>query len=132
MKQRAVKHAVNLLGLEATCTVRGQSQLPKCFGGGSHTSKDRYGPADISALLPNAGWLSSPVRPHQGEVCSLSGGVMLPYRLNPYPAHYRPAFACSPFLYPLPCQVILRLPLLSGSQQGNGLTTFRRRNSRVV
>src|SRR5262245_2284708 len=48
-------HAVNLLGLEATCTVREPSRLPMCFGGGSRTSKDRYGPADISALLPNAG-----------------------------------------------------------------------------
>jgi len=83
-------------------------------------------------LLPNAGWLSSPVRPHQREVCSLSGGVLSPARLNPYPACYRPAFACSPFLYPLPSQVILRFPWLSGAQQSNGLTTFRRRNSRVV
>jgi hypothetical protein len=55
MTQRAVKHAVNLLGLEATCTVRRQSQLPMCFGGGSRTSKNHSGPADISALLPNAG-----------------------------------------------------------------------------
>ena len=55
MKQRTVKHAVNLLGLEATCTLPEQSQLPMCFGGGSCTSKDRCGPADISALLPNAG-----------------------------------------------------------------------------
>jgi hypothetical protein len=47
MKQRTVKHAVNLLGLEATCTVREQSRLPKCLGGGSRTSKDHYGPADI-------------------------------------------------------------------------------------
>ena len=55
MKQRAAKHAVNLLGLEAPCTVREPSRLPKCLGGGSRTSKDRYGPADISALLPDAG-----------------------------------------------------------------------------
>ena len=34
---------------------------------------------------------------------------------NPYLAHYRPAFACSLFLYPLPCQVALRLPLLSST-----------------
>ena len=55
MEQRAAEHAVNLLGLEATCTVRRQSQLPICFGGSSRTSKNHYGPADISALLPNAG-----------------------------------------------------------------------------
>jgi len=52
--------------------------------------------------------------------------------LNPYPADYRLAFACSLLLYPLPCQVILRLPLLSVGQQGNGLTTFRRWNNKVV
>ena len=76
MKQRTVKHAVNLLGLEATCTLPEQSRLPMGFGGGSRTSKDRYDPAVISALLPNAGWLSSHVRPHQREVCPLAGGVM--------------------------------------------------------
>ena len=62
MEQRTVKHAVNRLVLAATCTVRGPSRLPKCLGGGSRTGKDRYGPADSSALLPNAGWRSSPVR----------------------------------------------------------------------
>ena len=76
MKQRTAKHAVNLIGLEATCTLPEQSRLPKGLGGGSRTSKDRYRPADISALLPNAGWLSSHVRPHQREVCTLAGGVM--------------------------------------------------------
>jgi hypothetical protein len=67
---------MNLIGLEALCTLREQSRLPICLGGGSRTSKDHYGPADSSALLPNAGWLSSHVRPHQREVSTLSGGVM--------------------------------------------------------
>ena len=67
----------------ATCTVREQSRLPKCIGGGSRTSKGRYDPADISALLPNAGWLSCPVRPHQREVCSLAGRVMSPSGSTP-------------------------------------------------
>ena len=44
-----------------------------CFRGGSCTSNNHYGPADISALLPNAGWLSSHVRPHQREVGPLAG-----------------------------------------------------------
>src|SRR5438445_8744104 len=83
MKQRTVKHAVNLLGLEATCTLPEQSRLPMGFGGGSRTSKDRCGPADISALLPNAGWLSSHVRPHQREVCPLARGVMSPHGSTP-------------------------------------------------
>jgi hypothetical protein len=102
-----------------------------CSGGGSRTSKDRYDPADISALLPNAGWLSSAVRPHQREVCPLAGGVMslLP---NPYPANYRPAFACSLFLYPLPYQVVLRLPFLGRSPGGQRAATFRRWNTKVV
>jgi hypothetical protein len=116
----------------ATCTLLKQSRLPKCFGGGSRTSKDRYGPADSSALLPNAGWLSSHVRSHQREVRSLSGGVML-LTLNPYPTDYRPALACSPFLYPLPFQVVLRLPFRRGSApEDNGLTTFRKWNTKVV
>jgi len=85
MGQRTVKYAADLIGLEASCTLPEQSRLPKCLGGGSRTSQDRYGPADISALLPNAGWLSCHVRPHPREVCPLAGGVMsLP--LNPYPA----------------------------------------------
>jgi hypothetical protein len=118
--------------LRATCTVREQSRLPKCLGGGSRTSKDRYDPADISALLPNAGWLSSPVRPHQREVCPLAGGV-ISRSLDPYPADYLPAFACSLFLYPLPCQVVLRLPFLwRSAQESNGLTTFREWNNMVV
>ena len=93
-----MKHAVCLPGHEATCTLHEQSRLPKCFGGGSRTSKDRYGPADISALLPNAGWLSSPVHPHQGEVCPLSGGVMSPGGSTPVrPATGRPSLPPSSF-----------------------------------
>ena len=67
---------MNPIGLEATCTLRGPSQLPKGLGGGSRTSKGRYGPADICALLPNAGWRSAHVRSPQREVGPLSGGVM--------------------------------------------------------
>src|SRR5947209_2525710 len=106
MEQRTRKHAVNLMGLEGPCTLREPSRLPKGLGGGSCTSKDRYGPADISALLPNAGWRSSHVRPHQREVGPLSGGVMLLAR-NPYPAHCRSAFACSLLLYPPPHRLTL-------------------------
>ena len=35
-------------------------------------------------------------------------------RLNPYPAHYRPAFACSPVLYPQPHRLTLRLAFPEG------------------
>jgi hypothetical protein len=109
MAQRATKHAADLIGLEGACTLPGQSRLPKCLGGGSRTSKSPYGPADISALLPDAGWLSCHVRPHQREVGALAGGVMS-LTLNPYPPCYRAAFACSLLLYPLPCQVPLQVP----------------------
>jgi hypothetical protein len=71
------------LVLRATCTLREQCRLPICLGGGSCTSKDRYSPADISALLPNAGWLFSHVRPHQREVGTLAGGVMSPQGSTP-------------------------------------------------
>ena len=98
MKQRTAKHAVDLIGLEVTCTLREQSRLPRCFGGGSRTSKDRCGPADISALLPNAGWLSSHVRPHQREVGSLAGRVLSPPGSTPIrPITGRPSLAPSSF-----------------------------------
>jgi hypothetical protein len=132
MGQRTVRHAVALIGLEATCTLPRQGQVPKCFGGGSRTSKDRYGPADVSALLPNAGWLSSHVRPHQREVCSHFGRGDAAARLNPYPADYRPAFASSLLLYPLPYQVLLRLPLLSEGSRATGLPRSAGGTVRVV
>ena len=57
------------------------------------------------------------------EVSPLSRGMMSAHHLNPYPPHYRPAFASSTLLYPQPPQPSLRLacPL----RQGYGFTTFR-------
>jgi hypothetical protein len=52
-----------------------------------------------------------------GEVCPLSGGVML-LSLNPYPIRYRSAFACSPIPLPQPPRLPLRVAFridLSGS-----------------
>ena len=43
-----------------------------------------------------------------GEVCALSGGVML-RSLNPYPGGYSPALAFSPILYPPPRGLLLRV-----------------------
>ena len=100
-----------------TCTLREQCQLPKCLGGGSRTGKDRYGPADIAALLPNAGWLSPHVRPHQREVCSLAGGVMSPHGSTPgRPITGRPSLAPSSFtrrLISSPCET----PSLTGRRR---------------
>jgi len=51
----------------------------------------------------------------QVEVCPLSRGVMLPYgRLNPYPPHYKTAFASSTILYPQPYQLTLRFAFPEG------------------
>ena len=50
----------------------------------------------------------------QTEVCPLSRGVMLPRR-NPYPAHYRRAFALSVLLYPQHYRQTLRLAFPEGA-----------------
>src|SRR5207244_1272981 len=63
----------------------------------------------------------------QREVCRLSPRGDVAGRLNPYPARYRPAFACSLLLYPLPRRLLLRVAFPASSCRGdNGLTTFRR------
>jgi hypothetical protein len=49
------------------------------------------------------------VKRDPAEVCTLSRGMMSALHLNPYPSHYRPAFASSAFLYPHPISVTLRL-----------------------
>ena len=60
----------------------------------------------------------------QAEVCPLSRGVMLPYgRRNPYPPHYKAAFAFSTILYPQSHRLTLRLAFPKGEDYG--LTTFR-------
>jgi hypothetical protein len=49
------------------------------------------------------------------EVCPLSRGVMLPpLRRNPYPPHYKVAFAFSIILYPHPFRLTLRLAFPMG------------------
>ena len=110
----------SLIGLEAACTLREQSQLPMCFGGGSRTSKDHYGPADISALLPNAGWLSSHVRPHQREVSPLARGVML----QPLSSPLRTGVRFLPDPLPAAPSVALASRLPHG--ENYGLTTLHR------
>jgi hypothetical protein len=53
----------------------------------------------------------------QAEVCALSRGMISAlHNLNPYPPHYRPAFAFSAFLYPHPLQLSSRsaCPLWAG------------------
>ena len=50
----------------------------------------------------------------QTEVCPLSRGVMSPRR-NPYPTHYRLAFAFSVLLYPQHYRQTLRLAFPGGA-----------------
>src|SRR6266436_280105 len=83
--------------------------------------------ADISACLPESVGQGSLVTKDQREVCRLSPWDDVAVRLNPYPPHYRTAFACSLLLYP-PAH-----PLLSRDsfpcRGDDGLTTFRRYHS---
>jgi hypothetical protein len=94
------------------------------FGGGSGTSKGRCDLANISASLPNAGWLTVHARRHQREVCPVSRGVMW----QPL-SGLLPAGLC---LFPPPLAATLSgpltIPLAVREQQDNGLTTFRRWN----
>ncbi len=48
------------------------------------------------------------------------------HTLNPYPPHYRMAFACSIFLYPPAYRLALRCAFPAGDFPGedDGLTTF--------
>jgi hypothetical protein len=93
------------LALQATWTL---------LSGSRHTEPLEAAPAralrsaDLSALLPQVGWPTVHVRQHQREVCRLSPRGDLAWRRNPYPAHYRPAFACSLLLYPPPSRLALR------------------------
>jgi len=90
-----------------------------CFGGGSRTSFGHCGRADLSATLPDAGWLSVLVHPHLGEVCplsremmlqSLSGRLQTGVRFLPDPLPAAPS-ACLAAHFPL--------------REGYGLTMFR-------
>ena len=60
-------------------------------------------------LPPESVGQGSLVTKDHREVGTLSRRVMLP-RVNPYPADYQRAFACSRILYPPGCQVVLRRP----------------------
>src|SRR5215467_11649285 len=83
--------------------------------------------ADISALLPESVGQGSLVTEDQREVCRLSPWDHVARRLNPYPLHYRAAFACSLLLYPPPHQ-----PLLRGSVPRMGETTGLPRSAAVT
>jgi hypothetical protein len=66
-----------------------------------------------------------------GEVCPLSGGVMS-LTLNPYPADYRPAFACSPILHPQPQRRPLRTAFPHDPERSRRETTGLTRSVDVI
>jgi hypothetical protein len=80
----------------------------------------------LCAVLPR-GIATILVKRDLAEVSALSRGMMSALHLNPYPPHYRPAFASSAFLYPHPRQPSLRLAC-PHSGRGYGLTAFRKNN----
>ena len=75
----------------------------------------------LLCLLNRFANLSRDARP-AWEVSPLSRGVML-HALNPYPSHYRMAFASSGVPYPHPHGLTLRLAF--PFRERYGLTTFR-------
>src|SRR5262245_43128392 len=74
--------------------------------------------ADMSALLPGSVGRGSLVTEDQREVCRLSPWGDVARGLNPYPAHYRPAFACSLLPYPPSRRLTLRLAFPAGTSAG--------------
>src|SRR5207247_2659222 len=74
--------------------------------------------ADMSASLPESVGRGSLVTEDQREVCRLSPRGDVAGWLNPYPARYRPAFACSLLLYPPPHRLALRLAFPAGRPAG--------------
>src|SRR5262245_11490907 len=61
----------------------------------------------VICLVSLVGFSTSLVMKDQREVCPRARGVML-RTLNPYPSHYRTAFACSLLLYPPSHRLALR------------------------
>src|SRR5260370_13599706 len=81
--------------------------------------------ADISACLPESVGQDSLVTKDQREVCRLSPWGDVARGRNPYPAHYRPAFACSLLPYPPSLRPPSPAACLSRAPQGPaGVTTL--------
>src|SRR5437879_4199791 len=74
--------------------------------------------ADISALLPQVGLPTFHVRQHAREVGRLSPWGDVAFWLNPYPTHYRSAFASSPIPDPPSHRLLLRVAFPRGETTG--------------
>jgi len=74
--------------------------------------------ADLAALLPESVGQGALVTEDQREVCRLSPWDDVARWRNPYPVHYRPAFACSLLLYLPPSGLALRFAVAAGHPAG--------------
>jgi hypothetical protein len=87
-----------------------------------------FSAADISASLPEIGWLLVRVTEDPREVCTLSGGVMLPRGSTPIRSITdRPSLAPSSFTrcpFGSPCGSLSLTPLAYGAGQTTGLPRF--------
>src|SRR5205807_7028197 len=114
MKQRTLKHAVNLLGLEAHLHVTRTEPAPDVprwwqpHQQGPLRSRRHF----CFAAQCRLAVLSRASTPEGSRPAFAWGDVA--GQLNPYPAHYRPAFACSLLLYPPPHRLALRLAFPDG------------------
>src|SRR5262249_1453955 len=74
--------------------------------------------ADMSASLPLSVGRGSLVTEDQWEVCRHSPRGDVALRLDPYPTHYRPAFACPLPPYPPSRRLALRFAFPAGRPAG--------------
>src|SRR5215510_5349665 len=94
-------------------------QLMECQPGArSGAAPASVAAADMSALLPESVGQGSLVTEDQREVGRLSPRGDVARGLNPYPAHSKPAFACSLLLYPPPPGLALRFAFPAGRPAG--------------
>jgi hypothetical protein len=82
---------------------------------GNCTSRFRF--CHLLCFLSRFLKLSRDVRP-RGSLLAFAWDDIVLLRLNPYPPHYREAFAFSPLLYPLPHRGHLAVPLPRGMASG--------------
>ena len=100
----------------------------------AHQSTSRWAtaPAGVPAVIcivSLIGLPSSLVKKDQMEVCPLSRGVILFIcELNPYPSHYKTAFAFSIILCPPPHRLPLRVAFPCGRSTGLPRSTLKPSN----
>jgi hypothetical protein len=118
MKQRAARHAVSPLGLEGHLHGTRAGPAPEML---RWWQPHQQGPLRSRRHLCFAAQsrlavLSRASTP-EGSLPPFGRGAVA-RRLNPYPTHYRPAFASSLLLYPLPHRLALRLTFPGGRATG--------------